>query len=793
MKDTENTEEKNGFLEKGNTAVKKWLGMYIKDGKITSDVTGKILSEVKDGISGFLTAFVFSRAESFGQTLPYGLALLAGSRKRVPYILLGVLAGGMGREDSGIYTVCAMLVFTLRLIVGYVLEGKRSRVFTEPVPMRMAFGSCAGFVSGIYRIFDGGFKEAQLYEAFFLITVIPLFSYIFSYTESKRSNAENDSKYLSIFSFITYFVLVKGLRSFDLYTVSPAIAVCSAVAMATALKCGSTKGALAGMTGGVSLGGIENTVILGIVGAVCGSLRKKNASASIGASCAIGTAISLLYGGGVTIISDAPSIALGGLLSLSAVKVGLLSKLSVLDGVTEVSGARSGDVILTNNREEEMNSRLNSLSEALTSLSGVFYDLSNRLGSPQNHKVREICVNSFKKYCKKCPQNTYCWVKNYERTADILNKLSNSVMRNGCADSSYIPSDFLSTCPNTVKALSELNITHARLLESAARQNKTEVFALDYEAMAKLLSEASEQNSSEYDIDNELSRRVRTEAKKMDMGFNSMAVYGNRRKTIVAGGVELEHMSVNSTEIRERLEKACGVKLNPPEFKYDDGYVTMTASAKNIFKAESAKASLKKKDEQVSGDSALTFENREDKYYALISDGMGSGTEASMTSSIAGIFLEKLLGAGNRKNTVLKMLNNFIRHKNLECFATVDLFEIDLLTGESSFVKSGAAASYVLRDGRVFKIASKSLPIGITREMNSEEIKFPVHEGDIIVMMSDGISQSFEDGAWLLSELSSLDPSKSIGEISSMILDKALDKNGRNDDMTVLTVKVLSA
>lgn len=71
------------------------------------------------------------------------------------------------------------------------------------------------------------------------------------------------------------------------------------------------------------------------------------------------------------------------------------------------------------------------------------------------------------------------------RTADIMNKLANAVAKHGCADSEYIPDDFFRRCPNAIAAMSELNLSHARMLEAAARENKTESLALDYEAMAQ--------------------------------------------------------------------------------------------------------------------------------------------------------------------------------------------------------------------------------------------------------------------------------------------------------------------
>lgn len=97
------------------------------------------------------------------------------------------------------------------------------------------------------------------------------------------------------------------------------------------------------------------------------------------------------------------------------------------------------------------------------------------------------------------------------------------------------------------------------------------------------------------------------------------------------------------------------------------------------------------------GDSALDFDSADGRSYMLISDGMGSGHEAAITSRVAGIFMKRMLEAGSGINCTLELLNNFIRCRNAECFATIDLLEIDTLTAEARFIKSGAAPSYVIR------------------------------------------------------------------------------------------------
>lgn len=55
------------------------------------------------------------------------------------------------------------------------------------------------------------------------------------------------------------------------------------------------------------------------------------------------------------------------------------------------------------------------------------------------------------------------------------------------------------------------------MLEAAAKENKTEVFALDYEAMAKLLESSCSDAAEEYSCDRELTEKVRRAAHDMNL------------------------------------------------------------------------------------------------------------------------------------------------------------------------------------------------------------------------------------------------------------------------------------
>jgi stage II sporulation protein E len=207
------------------------------------------------------------------------------------------------------------------------------------------------------------------------------------------------------------------------------------------------------------------------------------------------------------------------------------------------------------------------------------------------------------------------------------------------------------------------------------------------------------------------------------------------------------------------------------------------------FRADTCRTYRAADSGSVSGDTITFFENDRDYFYALLSDGMGHGSRAALTSGVCSVFLERMLGAGNSKTTSLRLLNNLIRMGGEESGATVDLLELDLLSGQASFIKSGAAPSYVKRGDNLFRIRSKTVPIGLTEVLDAEKIRFDVEPGDVIVMLSDGICQSGEDAPWLM-EILSGDFSGELSPIAERIVGVAAGTHDRRDDMSVALIRV---
>ena len=137
------------------------------------------------------------------------------------------------------------------------------------------------------------------------------------------------------------------------------------------------------------------------------------------------------------------------------------------------------------------------------------------------------------------------------------------------------------------------------------------------------------------------------------------------------------------------------------------------------------------------------------------------------------------------------MLRSRGNDSSRECSTTVDLSEIDLITGEASFIKSGAAPGFVVRDGVVHRLQSVSIPIGIISTLDVRATPFGLKAGDTVVMISDGILQNDPDCKKLtafLSTTGALTPEEIVYHICLQAA-----QNDNHDDCSAIALRIAVA
>lgn len=777
---------KQGFMEK----LKKFFSHYITDeGTLNKENIFKRLNLVVMGTGMSVMAFFFGRADIAFATSPFGAALLCASAKTVPFVYIGLLISSLFSVGLAIpFFLMYSMGMILRFMISYgLLEKKRSPLFSEAAPYRCLVSIVMMFMMGVYRCIAGGFLWFDLFSTVLGMVTAPMLTALYCgvFIEKNRFTSYYDIGMAALMASCVF-----SLAGFTIFGFNIAAVLAFGISLYISKECGMLRGGIAGLIAGFACNAAYSP-LFAMTGLISGLFWKTGTVAASLAALISGTVYGVYMDGFASLHMLAPDLLAGALIFTPLANAGILPKPTLFSGNGTMPDNYADKVAVAQKKDEDATKRFKAMSGAFTSLSKTFYELSCAQRRPEFSKVRARCRSCFDKYCRSCSRSIICWDSKYETTASALTDIATEIYGGGMAITSLLPEYLSGRCNRIEDILKEINYGYSMQLEEAMRNDKAEIFAIDYEAMSALLEDAIRENNREYEIDTELTSRLKSSARYLNLACSNLAVYGKRRKQIIAGGVDLARVRMGVEEIRRSFERIVGVPLTGPDFSVEKGYISMTMSCRRRFKTEYSKASVKKESEDINGDTLTFFENSEDYFYSLLGDGMGSGKDAALASRLATVYLDRMLRSGNKKEQSVAMLNSFLRQKNCESFTTIDLLEVDLLSGDACFVKSGAAPSYVLRGTSVFKIASNSMPVGITRELCAEEVKFKLENNDVVVMISDGIVQSFEDGVWLMDIITNdWRKDMTLGDMCTKILDEARERKGERDDMTVGMVKV---
>lgn len=192
------------------------------------------------------------------------------------------------------------------------------------------------------------------------------------------------------------------------------------------------------------------------------------------------------------------------------------------------------------------------------------------------------------------------------------------------------------------------------------------------------------------------------------------------------------------------------------------------------------------------GDAVLVRHLSGGRVLVALSDGMGHGAEAQEESKKTLELLSLCMEAGYTRDQAMTAVNgSMLSATGGEQFATVDLCIIDLWTGQAALNKLGACASVLVQGQKIRIIEGEALPLGIIEHVVPMEHTFQMGENDLLLLMSDGITDAFSTEEQILSVIRrSYDDTPQ--HIADALLQEALiQQDGLpSDDMTVLCARV---
>ena len=105
----------------------------------------------------------------------------------------------------------------------------------------------------------------------------------------------------------------------------------------------------------------------------------------------------------------------------------------------------------------------------------------------------------------------------------------------------------------------------------------------------------------------------------------------------------------------------------------------------------------------------------------------------------------------------------------------------------------GATFGFIKRDKETLVIESSGLPIGVLEEIRPHITKSLVQANDIIVIVSDGITDAFKEKEEIVNYINNIEFTNP-KTIADDILKEAMDRNldAPKDDMSVIVVRVFN-
>lgn len=698
-------------------------------------------------------------------------------------------------------------------------------LFRENVRVRMTVSAAAALIGGAWSVVLGGYGYYDLFGAVFSLLITPVVTYLF-YAATERSMKASVMCEIGVFcmmSALAYaFHTVPSNKLVDL----GAIFGYAAVMLVTA-KFGIYRGIAAAVACGIAVS-LQSVPCYAAVTLMTAALSKFSLPLSLCSSAASASAVGILLGGMNGFLAAFPPVVVSCALSapLIRLKDELIPDRLFGSEIKSRAGTSEGEAVRAS--AEEYKKRVTDFSGSLITSAAVMNGIASKLRKVRPDEIHDVVEGTFSRYCGLCKNRDKCADKVSALVSDMTKKIS-AVGEVGAGD---VPAKVATVCYNIGRIIDEINGSIAQKANGIREGDFLTVAAEDMAAVGELLCRMDKSLAEEFRENRELTAKLNRLLAYNNFHASGVKVIGERRKRVYVGDIELSSTRMGGDDIQRLVSEILGGKFSGPEFSLDGAVLSMRLESEKRVRAVSgtytiaassvqaycdAKNGIRKScgadcydtpsivindeptinvpttpipTDEVSGDTIEVFEAY-GRQYMMLSDGMGSGREASVASGMSVKLLREYIEGGAELEGALKLVNRILRSAGRECSATIDICEIDLYTSEARFIKSGAAPSFVLRNGSIYRLQSKTVPIGIIRALDAEAIKFDIEQGDTVVMLSDGVARSYDEVPWLLDMMTS-DETVLRGDekLAAMTIVSEAAVRGSRDDITCGIMRV---
>ena len=446
---------------------------------------------------------------------------------------------------------------------------------------------------------------------------------------------------------------------------------------------------------------------------------------------------------------------------------------------------------LVYNKMIEYSEGIKNMARSIESIAENKKNINNEEGSAIFEKISE-------KYCALCDRCSYCWDRNFDNSYLMVNSMMQKGVENGVLTINDIPKNFMIKCRKSNEIVSETNINLELARNNIWWQSKIDemkkIMSMQLTELSNSVRDFSINIYHNVFLDNKIKKQIKYALKQIGIITKDVCCYEYRNVKEIVISVRAYSGNVKTVDIVSEISDVLQEKYKVGEFV--PKIITKKIIEINLVKEEkynvlTSVLCRKKEGEKFSGDNYSIMDEDISDTLLVISDGMGSGKRAYEESKKAIEMVEEFFAAGFSKDVVMNLVNLscYMNYEKSDMYSTLDICAINRYTGIAEFIKMGGTFSYIKRENEVIGIESDTLPLGVFDSTVYDRKQINLQNGDIIIMMTDGLEDSMpsyldwkEEMIYIIKNISSTNP-KTIAET---ILENALTDGEIIDDITIL-------
>ena len=522
-----------------------------------------------------------------------------------------------------------------------------------------------------------------------------------------------------------------------------------------------------------------DTLLLASAGLICGAFAELGVLAvavSFIAVCAVGAATVGSGAGGWSLFFDASA----GALLFAAVPTGFMGKVTAM----LFGGASAADTV-----GRAAASRLGFVSSSLGEIRSQLAVVT----AAMDRKIKEQSLSEtvFDGMCRGCELRCVCH-RDARASAEGLEELERIAMTYDGVSAEDIRRCFRD-CRSPDLMADSFNYAYKSRIDSrAARLHVGELRTLVSEQLAvmeEILSDLSGRIGRIRSVDKELSERAGEYLLRLGYRSAKACLY------LDESGFRHAEFFITGEFVGSRMELALAVSdiadcmFGLPVITKAEDLTRIALSEQPCYELGKGTFTASSTDNGYSGDTMGTVSLSSCESYAVLSDGMGTGKRARLDSMFAVSLASRLLGAGVSMRSALRLINTVLRVKGWdESFATLDIIRFDLCAGTAEFLKAGAAPTYLWRDGVLKRFGGQAFPAGILDRLSPDEFSCKLFDGDLLLMVSDGVSEDTVRAAFGKAGERDIDPAAFAQSLGELAMEQA--SGGRRDDISAAAFAV---